>query len=88
MPTPRTDRENAARYADVANKLRFDARGYHAIAAQVSADRDRLDTFAEPAANTLQRHYEQMGTALARMAEDAEELAAHYRELVDLGLSA
>lgn len=83
MTTPnpvRTDRLDAARYPVVANQLHAEARGYMAIAVSVSPCRAQFDTFAEPVANLLRKHYEELAVALEAMAETAQGFADQARE--------
>jgi hypothetical protein len=83
----RSDREDAARYPDVANQLRRAADHYGALAVCAAEPHPELfDTFAASVRNLLARHYEEMQTALSAMADTAQDFADQARER--LGVSA
>lgn len=72
------DRRAYLDYTRIAQSLRCESRGMHAIATQVSPDRERFGTFAEAVANALSGGYEQMGVTLALAADQAQEVADFY----------
>lgn len=86
IPT-RTDHQNAARYADVANKLRTGERFWNDKVRDLTPDVDSYDTFAVPLINRLRPLLEQVAAVYADLADGsngAQELADIYRSLVDL----
>lgn len=87
-PTPLDHRIWLLTYERIALAFQADSRGYHALAAETFADRDRFGTFAEAVANELSRRYEGLGVFFAEQAGSAQGLADWHREQLNARLNA
>jgi hypothetical protein len=82
----RSDRQNAARYADVAHQLRVEAAAWANAAALLTHDRQRYDTYAEAVTNRVRPLLEVLAAIYGEIADGpagAQELCDTYRSLVE-----
>jgi hypothetical protein len=83
---PRSDRQNAARYADVAHQLRVEAAAWANAAALLAPDPLRYDTYAASVLIRVRPLLEQLAQIYSEIADGpagAQELCDTYRSLVE-----
>lgn len=86
LNTMRSDHENAARYEDVAHKLRLDSAAFRDWAESLGLDVDRYDTFAPSVQQRVRPLLSQLADVFAEIADGtggAQGQADTYRSLVD-----
>lgn len=77
-----SDRRNAIDYSRAATRLRNFARHYQALSAEVTPD-PLLASFGPTVATYLCNSYEEIAVYLNTAAEQAEEIAAQYRQILE-----